>query len=244
MKKLISLLTALMMLCALLPAMAEGADLTGVWYLSNLKMGETEVNPSTIGLSLSFHLNADGSAVAVTPGQEETEDQNASWALNDEGSLVISQDGTDRVFTVSDGTLEGDIGGMIGVFTREAPVAEEKPAPVAADSENAFLGSWKLNRVELEGNLIPADMLAMGGLDLTAVLTVEAGKASVILTFFGSELPAIEGTTAFADGALAMTVEGLEDPVSMNLCDSGELYAVLSVSALNSSMPMYFERAE
>ena len=40
MKKMISLLTALMMLCALLPVMAEGADLTGVWYLRPSRAGK------------------------------------------------------------------------------------------------------------------------------------------------------------------------------------------------------------
>ena len=245
MKKMLSLLTALMMLCALLPAMAEGTDVTGLWYLSALKMGETEMNPATMGLDLAFDLKEDGTALASMGGAESTEEQTASWALKEDGTLVISQDGTDTVFTVSDGRLEGDIGGgTIGVFTREPAAAAVKPAPVAAESEDAFLGSWKLTQVDMDGILLPVDMLATMGMEISASLTVEASKASIVLTFFGTELPVIEGATAFSDGALAMTVEGLEQPIAISLCDSGELYAVISVPSLGSSMPMYFAHAE
>ena len=244
MKKLISLLTALTMLCALLPAVAEGADLTGLWYLTVLKDGETEMNPAVMGLKLTFDLSADGTVAASVGGEEGGEESKATWALNEEGALVITQDGEDTIFTVGDGTLEGDIGGIIGVFTREAPAAEEKPAPVAAESEDAFLGSWKVSRVDMDGSLIPANMLAKTGIDLGATLTLEAGKGSVQLSAFSIDLPAIEGATAFADGALTMTVEGLADPVAISLCDSGELYAVISVSVLDTALPMYFERAE
>ena len=244
MKKMLSLLTALMMLCAMLPAMAEGADVTGIWYLSSVMLGDTEMSPASIGMNLSFDLKADGTAVAIMAGAEETKEETATWALNEEGALVITQDGTDSVFTVGDGRLEGDLGGVIGVFTREAPVAEAAPAPVAAESEDAFLGSWKMTKVDMDGTLMPVDILSSMGMEISAVLTVEAGKASVVLNFLGTELPAIEGSTAFADGALAMTVEGLEEPISISLCDNGEIYAVISVSALNSSLPMYFAHAE
>lgn len=244
MKRLLSLLTALMMLLALLPATAEGADLTGIWYLSSVMVGETEVNPTVMGMNLSFDLQADGTAVAIMANPDGAEEQTAAWALNDEGALVISQDGEDTVFTVGDGKLEGDLGGVIGVFTREAPAAVEAPAPVAADSEDAFLGSWTLTKVDMDGTIMPVDILSTAGMEINAALTVEAGKASVVLTFFGSELPAVEGATTFVDGALAMTVEGLEEPISISLCDNGELYAVISVSALNSSLPMYFAHAE
>ena len=244
MKRMLSLLTALMMLCVLLPAAAEGADVTGIWYLSSVMLGETEMSPASMGMNLSFDLKADGTAVAFMAGAEETKEETATWALNEEGAVVISQDGVDTVLTVSDGRLEGDLGGVIGVFTREAPVAEEAPAPVAADSEDAFLGSWKLTKVDMDGTLMPVDVLSAAGMEMSAVLTVEAGKASVVLNFLGMELPAIEGATAFADGALAMTVEGLEDPIAITLCDNGEIYAVISVSALNTSLPMYFAHAE
>ena len=115
---------------------------------------------------------------------------------------------------------------------------------MAAESEDAFLGSWKLTQVDMDGTLLPADMLATMGMEISASLTVEASKASIVLTFFGTELPVIEGATAFSDGALAMTVEGLADPISISLCDNGEIYAVISVSALNTSLPMYFAHAE
>lgn len=243
MKKLISLLTALMMLCALLPVMAEGADLTGVWYLSAVKMGETEMSPTMMGLDLNFDLKADGTAVATTTNSEGTEAQDFTWALED-GTLKITQDGESMTFTVGEGRLEGDIGGVTGVFTREAPVAVANPEPVAAESEDAFLGTWKLTKVNMDGTLMPVDVVAAAGIEITATLTVEAGKASVVLSMLGTELPAIEGTTAFADGALAMTVEGLDTPISISLCDNGEIYAVISVAMVDTELPMYFAKAE
>ena len=115
---------------------------------------------------------------------------------------------------------------------------------MAAESEDAFLGSWKLTQVDMDGILLPVDMLATMGMEISASLTVEASKASIVLTFFGTELPVIEGATAFSDGALAMTVGGLEQPIAISLCDSGELYAVISVPSLGSSMPMYFAHVE
>ena len=46
-------------------------------------------------------------------------------------------------------------------------------------------------------------------------------------------------------GALScLLVEGLEEPITISLCDSGELYAVISVSAMSLSLPMYFAPAE
>lgn len=241
MRKMISLLMALMMLCALLPVMAEGADLTGTWYLNALKVGETEINPATMGLEMSFELKDDGTGAISMAGEDA---QSFTWTLKEDGTLAIAQNEDEMVFTVSEGRLEGDIGGGIGVFTREAPVAEAAPEHVAAESEDAFIGVWTLSKVDMEGNLLPADMLSAAGLELSATLTVEAGKASVVLNFLGTELPAIEGATTLTDGALAMTVEGLEDPIAISLCDNGELHAVISISALNTSMPMYFAPAE
>ena len=118
------------------------------------------------------------------------------------------------------------------------------PEPVAAESEDAFLGTWKLTKVNMDGTLMPVDVVAAAGIEITATLTVEAGKASVVLSMLGTELPAIEGTTAFADGALAMTVEGLDTPISISLCDNGELYAVITVAMVDTELPMYFAKAE
>ena len=58
MKKLLSLVLALMMACMLIPAMAEGQDVTGDWYLTDV----SGMNVANLGMSMIVTLNADGTA--------------------------------------------------------------------------------------------------------------------------------------------------------------------------------------
>ena len=61
MKKLLSVLLVLIMLFAAC-AWAEGADLTGEWYLVEATMGGISINPAMLGMDMFLVLNADGTA--------------------------------------------------------------------------------------------------------------------------------------------------------------------------------------
>ena len=61
MKKLLCALLALAMLCAC--AAAETVDVTGTWYLSEIKLGEERINPAAMNLELAFTLNENGAFV-------------------------------------------------------------------------------------------------------------------------------------------------------------------------------------
>ena len=61
MKKLLCALLALAMLCAC--AAAEEADVTGTWYLNEIKLGEERINPAAMNLELAFTLNENGAFI-------------------------------------------------------------------------------------------------------------------------------------------------------------------------------------
>ena len=90
MKKLLAVLLALCLGCVLLPAMAE-EDITGTWYVTSLYMGENEVDPTMVGISIVFELNADGTGVATTNQQGEESKAEVSWSLAD-GKATMTVD--------------------------------------------------------------------------------------------------------------------------------------------------------
>ena len=244
MKKLLAVLLALCLGCVLLPAMAE-EDITGTWYVTSLYMGENEVDPTMVGISIVFELNADGTGVATTNQQGEESTAEVSWSLAD-GKVTMTVDGEAANGELKDGKMTITTPGGDMVLSREAS-AFTVPQPVAAESEEAFLGTWNAVRAVVgdDGStIIPLDMFASTlGMDLAASLNIEAGKASLSIRFLSEELPVAEGTTAFADGVLTITIEGL-DPITVQLTDSGELFATIQVSQIATTLPLYFAPAE
>ena len=77
---------------------------------------------------------------------EKTE-QNGTWTL-DGTTITITIDDQPQSGTFADGKiiLEGD--GQVGTLSKEAPVAAEKAKAVAAESEDAFIGTWSLSAME------------------------------------------------------------------------------------------------
>ena len=241
MKRIMAVLLAAIMLCAGL-ATAE-TDVTGKWYLNLIRVGEQEVSPAIIGMSMSFDIAADGTMKAFNTQGEETSEASGTWRLNEEGNLAMKLDETEDIVTVGENQLEINLGEQTMIFTREEPAAAAAPVAIPAESEDAFFGTWKLAELDMDGSLIPVSLAASMGIEINAVLTVEAGKASFSVTVLGVETPAMEGTTAFADGKLQLTLEGAEKPIEVSLCDNGELFAELAAQPLGA-IPMYFTSAK
>ena len=89
MKKLLSVLLVLAMLLGAC-ALAETVDLTGEWYLTELAMGDTSVDPSALGMNITITLNGDGTAVLVSTYGDEEETQEGTWAQTEAGVEVVT----------------------------------------------------------------------------------------------------------------------------------------------------------
>ena len=85
MKKLVSLIIALAMLCLMVPAMAEETLPTGEWYLISVSAEGTQVDPAVFGMEMTLTLNEDGTCTMVS---EETEE--GTWTF--EGNTLTITD--------------------------------------------------------------------------------------------------------------------------------------------------------
>ena len=103
MKKLISLILVVLLLCAALPALAA-EDVTGKWYLTAIRMndGETEFEVTDGMTAMTMKLNADGSAV-VDWGSGDTTP--ATWVLNGDKITVYLNGESPASGVVSNGRM-------------------------------------------------------------------------------------------------------------------------------------------
>ncbi len=206
MKKIAALILALMMACAMLPAMAEAATVAGTWYLTGLTIEGTTMQPSMFGLDMTLVLNEDNTAVfTVTQGAgEEPVSKDGSWELA-EGSVVVTAGEDTLSLDIAEDTLTTDFPGLgLLVFSQAAPEAFQLPSPVVAETEDAFLGTWTVNAMNMAGQYVPFDMLGelTGGATIT--LVIESGKA-VETEATEANTKETVFTSEFADGLLTMT---------------------------------------
>ena len=244
MRKLIALILALMLACALLPATAEVAadSVLGEWFVTEMTQGDMTIDPATMGMEISLMLNEDGTMVMTMAG----EGVEGTWEMAD-GKLLLTAGEGEEASTVEitigeDGTLKGEDGGATLVFSREKNEGVTIPQPVAAESEDAFIGTWNLKMISMDGAVLPLDMFASMGMDIGGTLTIEPGKAGILVNVM-IEMPEITGTTAFKDGQLEVSVEELETPYVIQATDTGALYFEFSAPESTEVIPMYFEKA-
>ena len=230
MKKIVSLLLALMMACTLIFAAAAEETVTGIWYLNEVQMEGLSLNPATLGVEMTITLNEDGTCVSETIQDEETEETLGTWEMGD-GVVIVAMEGEEEPseFAVEDGQLSADLGGVIGIFGREAPEALVAPEIVPAENEDAFLGIWTLSSIGIGDTIFPA--AAMG---METTMTIAAGKVTLIS---GDEPD--EYTSEFADGALKATnPEGEE--MALSLTDAGSVAITYELDE-ETAMILYFE---
>ena len=229
MKKLVSLIQAVMMACMMLPALTEATDVIGDWYLTEVQMGEDTLPPSALGMEMTITLNEDGTALIVSSYGEEAEEEADTWTLADGGITLNNGEDGPQDFLLEDGTLKVDIGGAYLIFSREAPETSALPEVIAAESEDAFLGEWALTTIGAGGSLLPAAVFGAEG-----KLTVEAGKLILV-----SGEDTIEGETALTeDGKLAIG----DGSMALELNDNGWV-SITQQFDEETVMVMYFEPA-
>ena len=259
MKKLLCALLALAMLCAC--AAAEEADVTGTWYLSEIKLGEERINPAAMNLELAFTLNENGAFVdgydwavirsmagmeEANPGEEPLE---GAWKMRGDSVIVTIEDSAMK-FAPVDGSLVFDSAASDDVsspeinirltFRRERPEADVfNPGTALTDVTLAdFDGTWNATVVNFAGMEV-----TVGEMLLEITVELSGGSGTITDSSYGIDEPITYAVTGeLVDGVLTVTkVEPETDEASImtfTLCDSG----VMVYSS--DSLLIYFERAE
>jgi len=211
MKKLTALLLSLLMLCTL--ATAQTADYTGTWYLVSLEASGIAINPADLGMEMIVTLNADGTGLISTTGEE---DEAATWTLDD-GTLTITADDSPLDFELNaDGQLVGEAEENIMFFGREPAGPGFVPAAeIAAEDIAAFDGNWTITTVDAYGMIVPFSVMAQMGLEGESVVIQNGSIQSFCIeetelgTFADGKL--VVAAPAETDEALGKTISLLED---------------------------------
>ena len=212
MKRII--LALLAVLCSV--ALAESVDVTGKWYVVEVRQDGFSYNPEAMGVSYTLMLGEDGT-MRLFDGGRIKPIKAGTWEWRDENAIMTSN----GVIGYQEDHLHLNAGGhAIFVFGRdpaEAAVLQSDPQPVAAESEEDFLGTWKESRHRINGTFYPA------GLDgHSNTMTIKPGLA---ISNIGGTV--IENTTVFSDGMLVLYYDGNEVG-KLTLNDDGTISDVLN----------------
>ena len=240
MKKLISLILILCMACLLVPAMAED-DVTGDWYYAGM------------GDSVRFVFNADGTAKLITNMMGQQSEEEGTWSLDGSTMTITFSDQT-QTATYADGTITLEADGVTASLVRDPNAAPAgAPAAVAAESEEAFLGTWNLSAVYSMSVLVPVDQLQ----GYSGTMTIAEGKiTSEMVSGEGAEPQASTDEFKFEDGKLIVTMDKssdaakmseamgmtLPDTATIELADDGSIY--YSMVMMDMPIGYYFVKAE
>ena len=256
MKKLISLILILCMACMLIPAMAED-DILGDWYLNELKLNDATINPADMGMTMTYTFK-DGGVLEMT-GEMMGEKNSATgtWSMDGSTITMTIEDST-QTATFADGKITMEDQGQVGTLTKEAPVVKEKAKTVAADSEEAFFGSWTLNAMDVMGMYVDrAQFESFGLTGYEATMTVEAGKVHTVIAMGETQgETATDYSSKFEDGKLLLPVEVPEDQAKMleslgmtmpefytiELLEDGSL--LFSMEVMGMQMGLYLVKAD
>lgn len=232
MKKLAALLLALLLCLGV--AVAETANLTGVWYLNEMADDEMTLHPGTMGLDMTLTLNADSTASMNVVGKTDV----GTWLVNDL-DVVVTIQGDPQTFTYVDGNLVAVMDGTTMTFGREkvempsVELGEAKTDATMAD----YNGKWNATMVDFLGMQMPvADM------GFAMEITIADGKAIMKEgTADGSEM-ADEGTATVEGGMVTITVPDSNEVISMQLYE-GDMLVWIAEVAEGINMTTYFEKA-
>ncbi len=210
MKKLATLLIALLMLCTF--ASADTLDYLGVWYLVSIESEGMVLNPADMGMAVNVTLNADGTGMVNATDEEE---MSATWTVSGDTITITVEDEPLAFVLTDDGMLIAENEGSNMVFGREEPGPGFIPAPeILATDITEFDGTWTITKVNAYGMILPFSAMAeMGMVDGTVF--IQNGS----VTSFGA-LAAEVGTLAdgkldivssIEDGEMGKTISLLED---------------------------------
>ena len=177
MKKLISVLLALVLCCMMLPAMAESDSMAGVWYIGHATInGEPVVvyDPEVVTMTLL----EDGTGVLAYLALGMQTD--CTWSSTDSALTVAVEGQGELEYPIVDGEIEVAQGPIVLYMTRtpdDTPV--DLPAAVEAESADAFDGKWAPSKVIAFGLLVNAADAVSGDASI-ASMKIEGGKVTFI----------------------------------------------------------------
>jgi len=235
MKKLISVLLALCLVCALLPVLAE-ESVAGTWYLfrgeANGVTFDISSLTNTFGLSMTLELKEDGTFVSTEVANGETTVNDGTWSFD--GSQVgLSFSGVTQYLNVKDGEIVLDAGGATLYLSREVPSDEPVSfgTPVKAESISAFNGDWTISKVSILGIVASAEDVQMDSavarivvLDgvITEYATNDAGEP--IESVYNAEFNEEEGVLTYV-----VKLEDSEIPLSIATLEDGNLLLTMTI---------------
>lgn len=241
MKKLISMLLALAMALSMMgAAVAEGESVT--LYLVGAATNGMLFAPDTLGMDMSFVLNADGTGTATATTGAEPEQSDCTW-VEDETQVTITVDGDAMTFVANEeGILVGEMSGvaMYLSLTDEPLVKSYVPAAPKADAAlEDFNGAWVTTLAEAYGMqmIMMNQSMSLAFVDGTGVLTVAQGENTVQGNVTGvlQEVNMEDGT---AVSALVLTNEDQSSTMMMMLLEDG----VISFTEASTGVVFYFEQ--
>lgn len=204
MKKLISLFLILCMACMLIPAMAEDSA-AGTWYLAELTQEGKTVNPSTVGMSWTITLDANGNATSIMVMGDDNEEHTGTWT-QDGANVTVTIDDEPASFVFADGKLSISMGEEAQmVFTQE----ESAAAGITVADVNAgaavedFNGVWTPKYAGVSGMVVDASLIGqeLPGFTLKDGSLLFTGSSTISSAFGSNALP-----MTYADGALSYTL--------------------------------------
>ncbi len=183
-------------------AFAESIDLTGTWVLEKVFMGDIESSPSLFGLSITLELKDDGSFVLFGYTREMAADVNGTWAMEDNICVLTNQKNGSVInssFSAEDSKLVIPNELFTMVLAREDDVENASPAPlpstVAAESEAAFFGTWRMYASSFNGIYFP-----LPDIDTNETLILDSGTCIMIIGGVNESIL----NTRFKDGGLSL----------------------------------------
>lgn len=240
MKKLVSLMLAVAMLLTLAASFAEEtATQTITLYVTGMSTdGENWLDPSAMGLNMTFELSDDMTYKVMMDGEESG---SGTFETTEDGHFILDMDGEKLEFAINEN--EEFIGGMEGEWIKLSyfPGAGiELPATLTANDIADFNGNYNATIIDAFG--MTMDMAALAGTGELEALLGDLGDLSLVIdngtvAIFGQD----PDTFDFADGILIKDLGLGEDASSFNqtitLTETGVFYTVMG-------MNIYFDRAE
>ena len=237
-RNLIAILMCLVMVCCGVCAQAEATapDLTGVWTLDSIVAGEMTISPSMMGLTMTLTVNADGTIVLDSNGEQEQ----STWT-QDGDKLIVDGD----AFTYVDGklTAEEPSMGAAMYFVRGDAAAEAPAAPVLLTdvTQADFNGAWNAVSVEMMGMELPMAMMGSG-------IAVEINDTQAKATFSETaedgtvESFGAAGACSLADGVLTVVIPDGEEDFTLQLQLRSDDKMVFAVEEEGMAMNILFEK--
>lgn len=234
MKKMLSMMLVLA-LCLLGFAMAEVADVTGVWYLNIVETEGMQLDPAMIGMEMVLVLNPDGSAEMTTGGETEA---GWSWTTVDGVAQIADASGVAFAATMDGGNMviDNPDAGITMIFGLEKQ-ALELYVPAAVEANPAlsdFEGTWNAAMIDMMGMQVSMDAI---GMQLEVAIAGETAR--VTSNESGAEMSYDAPVTLEGD---TLTVAAVDDqmPLTLKLQQDGKL--AFSEEGDGMAITMYFEK--